>query len=234
MTTRAEIQRNFVTTFSAGVAFDALAAVAVATKHDVWSHLASFWFGPFDNIVFGVAGVSAALFLLDPNGEKTLTKNGDISIMETLRLASGDVEAQKGFAARFTGGAFLGLSALSAITVMTLGASFVADGAVSKGLLEAALRHLSALLPIALVIGSLAGYLQLSGSVRRLLQSCALASLIFLVVALKEGRVANYLYHLATNFESLHAWFLALGWAGVFAVREQIEPSVAQSAPHSA
>lgn len=221
MMSKAEQQRQFVTMFSAGVVFDALAAVAVATKHEVWSHLSFLWSGPLDNIVFGIAGVHAAIFLLDPDGERTIGEGGGIDFKKSLSLAVGDAETQRGAASRFSDGAFLGLSTLSVMTVVALGASFLIDGAAAKGILEVSLRHLGSLLPIASVSALIFGFLRLSGGVRQLLKACALASLVFLVAAFKEGRADNYLYHLATNFESLHAWFLALGWAGLFAARKQ-------------
>ena len=66
MISKAEKQRQFVTLFLFGLLADLLVSIAVASKDDVWSHLALIWTGPADDILFAIVALQAFLFLLDP------------------------------------------------------------------------------------------------------------------------------------------------------------------------
>lgn len=217
--TNAQRQVQFVPLFAVATVFDTLAGVAVASKHEVWSHISFLWSGPLDNIVFGIAGLQAALFLLDPEGEKVLDQNGEPKVLDSLKLAVSDSETQTAAARRFLDGATGALFALGCVVASALLAGFLSEGPWSLGLLDTAQRHLASLLPIAVVLGAVISFFRLGVTPKKFLPGCLLGALVFLIVALSQGRVDNYLYHLAANLESLHAWALALGWSGVMAVK---------------
>ena len=221
----AERQRQFVPLFYFAIIMDALAAMAAATKDEALSHLSMLWTGPLDNIVYGLAGFQALLFLLDPTGAKILDEKGNHSVVETAKLAAQDADMQRGLASRFLRGSQMALHVLSIALLGSLVSALVLPDVVSSGLADIFQRHLACLLPIATVVGGGVAFLTQAKRGREYGMACLIGVAAVAVVAVKQGRIENYLYHMVANLESLYAWCLVLCWSAFFVDRSQSKES---------
>lgn len=221
----AERQRQFVPLFYFAVTMDALAAMAAASRDEALSHLSMLWTGPLDNIVYGLAGFQALLFLLDPTGSKILDDKGHHSVVGTAKLAAQDAEMQQGLASRFLLGSQMALHVLAIALLGSLVSALVLPDAISSGLADIFQRHLACLLPIATVVGGGVAFLTQSKRGRDYGIACLMGAAAVTVVAVKQGRIENYLYHMVANLESLYAWCLVLCWSAFFVDRSQAKES---------
>ena len=175
-----------------------------------------FWFGPLDDIAFGLAGVQAFLYLLDPSGAKTVDANGahnHRNVLEALKTGG-----EKEFARNFTRGSVKMLMTLPVLLGGSLFVSWLMPVPVSKGLVLFSQQHLSLVFPVSVAVVTGFAFLKLSGRSSAFWKSATMAGTLLFVAAALDGRWQNHLYHMIANLENLLAWAVTLGWAGLFAV----------------
>ena len=216
MTEPKDNQKNFTSLFALALVADFLCRIALATGDEVWEHLAMLWLGPLDDIAFGLAGVQAFLYLLDPKGEKTLDEKGAHNhkqVWTALRTGS-----EREFARNFTRGSARVLMVLPALLGVSLVASVFAPQAVAKGVVLFSVHHLSLVLPVSVAMVAGLAFLRLGGQTSAFWKSALAGGALLLVAAAVDGRWQNHLYHMIANLENLLAWAVTLGWAGFCAV----------------
>lgn len=215
--TPADIQRGFVSLFFVSLMADLLASVALASGDEVWAQLSMLWFGPLDDIFFGLLGVQATLFLLDPGGAQTQESAGGISLSKVwTHLASGQGVAS-GFAQRYVQGSRRALMLLPALLIAFLLLSLLVSGPLVKGAVLMGYRQLAYLVPVSAALGLGFSLLGLVRQLQAFWKGTLMATLCLCVVAASEGRWQNHFYHLFANLENVHAWMVSLAWAGTFA-----------------
>ncbi len=212
-------QQQFVPMFIFILGADFLVSLALASKNDVWAHLAMLWSGPLDDIFYLVAGARAFLFLLDPWG-KTQKEDGSQCWAGTWKLISGG----NGVFERLAAGLILGArKCLKVLPLLVLGC-LVACGLMESlpliALKATLYRHLSLVFPVFLFLGLGFSVLGLAPSPGDFWKTSALGWVGLLAVAAVDGRWNNHLYHLFSHLESPQAWAAAVTWAAFFVVEQ--------------
>lgn len=211
-----ENQKNFTLLFGLALAADLLCRIAIASGDEVWEHLSTLWFGPLDDIAFGLAGVQAFLYLLDPSGEKTVDASGAHNHKDVL--AALKTGGEKEFAKNFTRGSVKMLMLLPVLLGASLLAAWLVPQPVCKGLALFFQQHLSLVFPVSVAVVAGFTFLKLSSRTSSFWKSATAAGTLLFVAAALDGRWQNHLYHMVANLENLLAWAVTLGWAGLFAV----------------
>jgi len=223
-------QRGFVPLFYFVLIIDLLAAIAVATKEEVWMQLSTVWYGPLDDIFYLAVGFQAFFFLADPLGEKTRKENGEFlfsGLFDALKNGEG---GEKTFARLFVQGAQKSMILLAGALATGLLASWLVSHPVISGCVYAVYRHLSLVLPVSLILAGGFAFLGIGRVTPRFWAVGGLGMAGLLVVALSDGRWNNHLYHLFVNLESMQAWAAAVAWAGLM----NEEPAELQGAAQAA
>lgn len=217
--TRSERQLQFVPLFLFSLCVDVLAAVAVATKDPVWSHLAMLWNGPLDDIIYLVAALQALLFLLDPSGEVTQGEGNSHSMKRLLAAFSEGKGLERMFSSQFLSGAKTTLVMLPTLLVAVLSVSAFWNSPVSIGLTAVVYRHLAMVFPIFLIVGAGISFLRMAPEVFGFWKATLFGWLGIALMTAVDGRWANHLFHLLANLESIQAWAVAILWAAFFAAK---------------
>ena len=210
-----EYQKNFTLLFGLALTADLLCRIALASGDEVWEHLSMLWFGPLDDIAFGLAGVQAFLYLLDPSGEKTVDAGGAHNHKDVL--AALKTGGEKEFAKNFTRGSVRMLMTLPALLAGSLLVSWLGPLPVCKGLVLFSQQHLSLVFPVSVALVAGFAFLKLGDRTSAFWKSASMAGTLLFVAAALDGRWQNHLYHMVANLENLLAWAVTLGWAGLFA-----------------
>lgn len=223
--TPADIQRGFVTLFFLSLTADLLASIALASGDEVWAHLSMLWFGPLDDIFFGLLGVQATLFLLDPGGAQTQEPSGGgASLSKVWTHVSSGQGVGSGFAQRYVQGIRKVFILLPAALIAFLLLSFFVSNPVVKGAILTSYRHLAYLVPVSVALGLLISLLSFARELEGFWKGTLMATLCLCLVAGSDGRWHNHFYHLFANLENVHAWMVSLAWAGTFAVLTEGKP----------
>ena len=196
---------------------DFLVSLALASKNDVWAHLAMLWSGPLDDIFYLVAGARAFLFLLDPSG-KTQKEDGSQCWPTTWKLLTGGDGAFERVASGLILGARKCLQILPLLVVGCLIACAVVKSLPLIALKATLYRHLSLVFPVFLFLGVGFSVLGLAPSPGDFWKASALGWVGLLAVAAVDGRWNNHLYHLFSPLESPQAWAAAFTWAAFLVV----------------
>jgi hypothetical protein len=225
MMTTSEKQRQFVPLFSFVIVMDLVAAIAAASKDDVWSHLSMLWTGPLDDIFYIVVAIQAFFYLVDPSGEATQNDKGGYSLQGLYELASNGRGVDKVFGEAFLGGARAALVILPLTLMSALVLKFSFSSPICDGLAHMLYRHVSLVFPVYLLLGAVVSFLQLSRSVTPFWKATLLGWVGLLIVVIVDGRWENHLYHLFANLESIQAWSASVAWAAYLTSKSVLKPS---------
>ena len=212
-------QKQYIPLFCFLIFVDFIATwLGIAAGGDL-DALTGLWFGPLDDVLYGIAGVQAFYAFLDPQGKtrggkvalgtiETVKKIGSCLVSPTLNWST--------VAARFFEGSQLALVFLPIVLAgALLGDSLATFGHVFSSLALGVGRHLSYVVPIFLISG-----VGLSLTTKRRPDSAfKMALSIGLAAALGriflDGRIDNHLFHFFASLSSLQAWGAACCWIGV-------------------
>lgn len=188
------------------------ASVAQVSGEEAFSHLAMLWFGPLDDVFFGLLGIQGVLYLLDPDAE--MLKDGkDQSWPNFWRYLSAGRGAATTFATGFVRGTERVFKVLPLLLLVALILNLVLPGSLMQGLLLSLFRQLGYLVPIAALVVGACRALRLVRDSGVFTRSLGLAALSLLATAAYQGRWENHLYHIFANLENVHAWMTCLAWA---------------------
>jgi hypothetical protein len=208
-------QKKFVPLFVLAVVADLVTRIALATGDEVWEHLSMLWLGPLDDVFFGLIGLQAFLYLMDPSGEKTIDDKGSHNpqmVLSTLQTGG-----EKELATNFVRGSMRALLILPVALVLSLLGAWQVSGPIAKGALGFSQMHLAYILPISLAVVVLFAVLRLGGQTSNYWKTAALAGACLFVAAAVDGRWQNHMYHMIANLENVMAWTVTFSWAGFFA-----------------
>lgn len=214
--TPAEKQKGFVPLFLFILVADFLAALALASKDEIWTHLCFIWLGPLDDIFYLIVGVQALMFLLDPSGAFSRGEKGEFSFKLTWGRLSSDAESRSIVARGFCEGCSKSLTVLPAFLVMFLILNLALGtlpGLAAQNLLY---RYVSFVLPISLFVVSGFRLTGVLASFSHYWKACLLGFVAVFGVATMDGRWYNHIYHLFANLENIQAWCAAFSWAAFF------------------
>lgn len=208
------IQRAFLPMFGALLVLDYLCQLAASAGLAELQPLISLWSGPLDDIFYGMAGVQAAYYLIDPFGK---TRDSDImtwtaSVKKIAQLLSEQEYRRAYLPQTFFTGSLRAIGLLGDGVILAVVANVLAPGAAWAALLVLLQRYLACVLPITLVIGGV--LLWALGKRPERLWSLALlgGSGAFLMSIFFDGRWAHHIHHLLAALSNLQAWGAALCW----------------------
>lgn len=214
-----KFQRQFLPLFGFLIFADLFATWAGIASGGELDALTGLWFGPMDDMLYGIAGLQALYAFLDPDG-RTRGTEAALGTVDTVKkvgqcLISPDLKWPS-LAARFYEGSQLGLVALPlALGATALGHSFLPGSHVLSALAIGAGCHLAYIVPIFLIAGL--GFALFAR--RHPGQAWKIAMAIGLMAALGrllvDGRIEHHLYHFFKSLNSLQAWGAAFCWIGV-------------------
>lgn len=206
--------------FGALLMVDFLVNLASAAGVSELQPLLSLWTGPLDDIFYGITGVQALYYLVDPEGE---TREAPVmgwldTVKKIFALLSLERYRRTYLPATFFTGSLRAVGLLGDALLVTVVASALAPP--SAGLTAALVmlqRHLSSVLPVALLIGL--GLLSaLRARPQKLWGLALLGGLGALVVSMAyDGRWANHVHHLLAALSHLQSWGAAFCWIGAAA-----------------
>lgn len=212
-----QAQTSFLAFFVVLLLCDFAAQLAITAQLDALAPLVMIWMGPLDDILYGLCGLQALYFMLDPAGQTR--EEGPLSTTAMVKrcagLLSGSSEHQERFVNTFFSGGVRVFWTLSGLLALMVAVTLVAPSEALVSLRMVLQAHLGYLLPICAAI---AGLLSLALGVspgRGWLKAFLLASAALLISALVDGRLANYLHHLFAALSNLQSWGAALSWLGV-------------------
>lgn len=208
------IQRAFLPMFGALVVLDYLCQLASSAGLAELQPLISLWSGPLDDIFYGMAGVQAAYYLVDPFGE---TRDSELmswtaSVKKIAGLLSGEEYRRAYLPQTFFTGSLRAAGLLADGVILAVMANILTHGAAWSALLVLLQRYLACVLPISGVIG--AALLWALGKRPERMWSLALlgGSGAFLASIVFDGRWAHHVHHLLASISNLQAWGAALCW----------------------
>lgn len=209
-------QRGFLPMFAMLLAVDYFVQLAQSSGVVGLEPLLMLWSGPLDDIFYGLAGVQALYFLVDPRGESRDEKV--MSFTATVkRIAS--LLSQPRYLRAFLPKTFLtGSLRCLALLGDALIAAIVAHKLLGTdgfaALLVLLQRHLSFVLPIA-CLGGLLCLGALQARIDKLwFTAVALAGLALLCSMAYDGRWSHHVHHLFASLSNLQAWGAAACWIG--------------------
>lgn len=224
-------QRGFLPFFTVLLIVDLLASIAYLSGNPDWEQISLLWLGPFDDICFGIVGVFAIFYLLDPLGKDVqLPDGGGYSPKGAWRLIKDDDQALRRFGERCLAGGALTLGLLAPLLISIQFARRFEPSVVIGGVELLLSRHLHYVVPIvavALVVGAI---FRLKGAGLYTASLLVLGEVSLLLSTSSDGRWQDHFYHLLTNLENPQAWLISGCWiAYLLAVSrpKQAEPEVA-------
>ena len=234
------IQRAFLPMFGALVVLDFLCQLASSAGLAELQPLISLWSGPLDDIFYGMAGVQAAYYLIDPFGE---TREAELmtwtaSVKKIAELLSGQQYRRAYLPQTFFTGSLRAAGLLGDAVILAVVANALTQGVAWTALLVLLQRYLACVLPISLGIGAV--LLWALGKRPERMWSLALlgGSGAFLASILFDGRWANHVHHLLASIANLQAWGAALCWiaagASIPLAALRVDPLKSDSADTSA
>lgn len=233
MMTPEKRQREFLPFFCFLLALDGFAAFVMQWGGEDLAPLLALWYGPLDDIFYGLAGLQALYFLLDPKGSSR-SEGPTMGSLETAKTAGGLFYGRRNeFSDGFYQGSrrsMLGVSGLC--LVFTLASVFTHSLLVDSvaGVLQ---RQLAYLFPVSLVLALMVRIWWTERVPTAWFQAVLACSGTILVTALSDGRLGNHLLHLFLSVESMQAWGAALCWVGLgarYGTGVHAEPDAPRSA----
>ncbi len=221
-------QKSFLTLFPLLLLCDFAAQLAISMEVVELQPLVSIWMGPLDDIFYGLCGVQALYYLLDPLGETRA--EGQMSTTATVKkcasLLSSSAEYQNRLVDGFYSGGGRALLGLGAALLVVAGASLVAPLEALTSLRLVLQAHLGYVLPVSAAAVAALSFVLGAKPRRCWIQAFCGATAVLLVSAALDGRMENYLFHLFTAFSNLQAWGATASWIGVAATFRKDQSTV--------
>lgn len=223
---QSQAQKSFVSFFVLLLVCDFAAQLALVMQLVELQPLVSIWLGPLDDVFYGLCGVQAVYFLLDPLGESRegaqMSTTGIVK--KCVALFNASTENQR----RLTDGVFSGgaraLSFLAGGLAMATAATFLSPVEALTTLRMVLQAHLGYLIPVGGVLVLALGFRLGRGPHSAWKKTYLAASGVLLLSAALEGRLSNHLFHLFAALSNLQAWGAAASWIGVGAALGQQPP----------
>lgn len=228
----AQAQRAFLSMFAALLGADFLAQLVSSAGLAELQPLVALWYGPLDDLFYGVVGTQAAYYLCDPGGE---TRSGPAMTWTATVRAVGRLLSDPDWRLRWFPGLFFAGSRRSSqfLGIAVLLASVAALWSPSTPLqaLQVMLqRHLTFLLPVMILLALALGVgLRVAAPSAWLLAVATGLGALLLSVAL-DGRWGHHTHHLLSACFELQAWGAAVTWIALGAATLQQPSEVAASA----
>ena len=228
------MQKSFLSLFPLLVICDFAAQLAITMQVVELQPLVSIWMGPLDDIFYGICGIQAVYYLLDPTGKTR--DEGQMSTTATVKkcaaLLAASSESQQRLEKSFALGGVRTLLTLSAALSLVVLACVFSSVEVLTSLRLVLQAHLGYFLPVSAM---LAGAMATVWGVKPgglWLQAFLGASAVLLVSAAIDGRMENYIFHLFAALSNLQAWGVTASWIGV-ASASRGTPSVQVGLQHT-
>lgn len=208
-------QREFIPFFLFLLAVDGFATFVMQWGGEELAPLMALWFGPLDDIFYGIAGLQAFYFLLDPKGGSR-TKEMPMSSLETAK-AAGDLfyRQREDFPDGFFQGSRRSMLAVSALCLLFTALNFFSHSDLVASVAVVSQRHLCYLFPISMVLALVVRIWWSDRIPAAWFQAILACAGALLATVVSDGRLVNHLLHLFLSVESLQAWGAALCWIGV-------------------
>lgn len=214
---QSQAQKSFLSFFVLLLVCDFAAQLAITMQVVELQPLVTIWFGPLDDVFYGLCGLQAIYFMLDPEGE---TREGaqmstTAMVKRCASLLGDSAECQGRFAGAFFSGGTRVLVALAGAMAVASVASLAAPVEALVSLRLVLQAHLGYLLPVSAAV-AVALSVGLSVAPRSCwMKALFAASVILVISAALDGRLSNHLYHLFAALSNLQAWGAAASWIGV-------------------
>ena len=208
------IQRAFLPMFGMLLAIDFLAQLATSAGAVELQPLLSLWTGPLDDIFYGLAGVQALYYLVDPTGE---TRDAPVmswtaTVKKIAGLASSECHRRAFLPKLFLTGGLRSAAVLGDGVIMAMIAHKLSATVAFAALLQVLQRHLSFVLPIA-CFGAVVLFATLQARPQRLWFLAMSVSFSALLLSMAyDGRWAHHVHHLLASLSHPQAWGAALCW----------------------
>lgn len=177
--------------------------------------LITLWTGPLDDIFYGMAGVQALYYLVDPHGDTRddVIMSWTATVKKIFALLSQETFRRAHLPGTFFTGSLRAAAVLADALIVAVVASALTSGSVGlTAALQTLQRHLSYLLPVALLCGS-ALLWALRARAERLWSLAMLGALAALVISMAyDGRWSNHVHHLLAALSNPQAWGSAFCW----------------------
>ncbi len=214
-----ELQRSFFPTFLLLLVMDYLTQWVNTAGLAELQPLVSLWTGPIDDIFYGIAGVQALYYLIDPFGETRddgpMTWTGNVKRIASL--LSEQPYRRAYLPQMFFTGSLRASAALAQAVLLAVVAHGMASTTGFATLLVVVQRHLSFLLPVAAIGGALLIWALPMRSQRVWRLALAVGAAALAVSVAYDGRWANHAHHLLAALSNPQAWGAAICWIATLA-----------------
>jgi hypothetical protein len=211
-----QAQRGFLPTFALLLVVDFLAQLVNTAGIIEFQPLVSLWSGPLDDIFYGLAGVQALYYLIDPSGE---TRDSPLmswtaTVKKIAALLAQDHHRRAHLPQMFFTGSLRAVALVGDGVVLAVVASGLAASVGVTTLLVLLQRHLSFVLPVAVLVGLVLLW-AIDARPQRVWTLAMLAGLGALMLSMAyDGRWANHAHHLLAALSNPQAWGAAFCWIG--------------------
>lgn len=209
-----QLQRSFLPTFMILLVMDYLTQLVNSAGLAELQPLVSLWTGPIDDILYGIAGVQALYYLIDPFGETRddgpMTWTGNVKRIGAL--LAGQPYRRAYLPQMFFTGSLRVSAALAQAVMLAVVAHSLASTPGFAALLVVAQRHLSFVLPVAAICGALMTSLLPLRSERRWRLALLVGAAALALSVAYDGRWSNHAHHLLAALSNPQAWGAALCW----------------------
>jgi hypothetical protein len=209
-----QTQKGFLPMFGMLLVVDFLAQLVSTAGLSELQPLLSLWSGPLDDIFYGMAGVQALYYLIDPAGE---TRDNPImgwvaSVKKIATLLSEEKFRRAHLPQTFFTGSLRAVAVVGDGLVLAVLACGLAPSVGVTAMLVLLQRHLSFVLPVALLVGFTLLW-AIGSRPQRLWTMAMLAGFAALIVSiLYDGRWDNHAHHLLAALSNPQAWGAAFCW----------------------
>lgn len=216
---KAVAQKAFIPMFVILLTIDYLVQLIFIEHLTELYHLAAIW-NSVGSALYGIAGLQALYYLLDPWGlsrsgktmgtTATITSVGKI-LLDRLRI-------ERFLAPSFFAGSFKVMSFLSWLGIILLAVNWVIkDSSAMLAAFFLVRDNIFSLVPIALLGGVSLTYLTPHCPRPRWWLALGWTVLVSLTLMLWDGRWHNHFHHLLNGVFCLRTWGSSLSWVGAFA-----------------
>lgn len=214
-----DIQRGFFPTFLLLLVMDYLTQLVGTAGVAELQPLVALWTGPIDDIFYGIAGVQALYYLIDPFGETRdsgpMSWTGSVKRVASL-LSEGTY--RRAYLPRmFFTGSLRAVAGVAPAVLLAVVAHGLASSIGTTTLLIVLQRHLSFLLPVTAICGALLAW-GVSLTPQRLWRTALLVGVASLTVSMAyDGRWSHHVHHLLVALSDPIAWGAAFCWIATLA-----------------
>jgi hypothetical protein len=205
------------------VVLDFMAQLASSAGIVELQGLIGIWLGPLDDIFYGLAGVQALYFMIDPEGHtrdavavdnstQATTMTTTATVKKIVRLLGEERHRRANLPRAFFTGSVRAVALLGDALILAVVANGLTSSLGVGAVMLVLQRHLSYLLPIALIVAAALLWAADSRPQRiwSLVMLAGFAALLVSMVA--DGRWSHHVHHLLAALSSLQAWGAALCW----------------------